>query len=320
MSHITAEQRYTISVMKQEHYSQTAIALAIGKHKSVVCRELKRNCDNRNKAYKHDLAQKKYVERLVSKPKKIKLTPSIQEYVNEKLKLKYSPEQIAGSAKNEGIACVSHERIYQYIWADKKKKGELYLHLRTQGKRYRKRGNSKDKRGIIKEKTPISERPAIVEERARFGDLEIDTIIGKDHKGAIITINDRCTGVVKIIQTNGKNAVDLAQNVIENLMPWKPYLHTITSDNGKEFAEHKRIAEALNIKFYFARPYHSWERGSNENLNGLIRQYIPKKTCFSSITHADLQHIEDQLNNRPRKRFNYQNPLTILTTKVAFTT
>lgn len=131
MSHITAEQRYTISVMKQQNHSQTAIALVIGKHKSVVCRELKRNCDMRNKTYKHDLAQKKYEAGLASKPKKIKLTVSVSEYIKEKLALKYSPEQIAGSAKKEGVACVSHERIYQYIWADKKKKGNsifIYEH------------------------------------------------------------------------------------------------------------------------------------------------------------------------------------------------
>jgi len=149
---------------------------------------------------------------------------------------------------------VSVERIYQHIWSDKKRKGTLYAHLRTQGKRYRKRGASKDKRGIIKDKVPISERPPIVEARERVGDLEINTMIGKDHKGAIITVNDRATRVVKIIKTNGKNADDLAKNVVEKLQDWKPFLHTITSDNGKEFAQHK--AEALNIQYFFARPYH----------------------------------------------------------------
>lgn len=306
--------------MYNQKYSQTAIADAIGKHKSVVCRELKRNCDMRNNAYKHDLAHKKYVERLVSKPKQIKLTEAIKTYISEKLAIKYSPEQIAGFAKKEGIACVSHERIYQHIWLDKKQKGVLFENLRTQGKRYRKRGASKDKRGIIKDKTPICEREKVVEERERFGDLEIDTIVGKDHKGAIITINDRATGVVKIVKANGKNALDLAEKVIGRLQEWKPYLHTITSDNGKEFAHHKMIAEALNIKYYFARPYHSWERGSNENLNGLIRQYILKKTCFDHISDADLQHIEDEINNRPRKRFKYQSPVDILNQKVAFAT
>lgn len=317
MSHITKEQRYTISVMNQQNHSQKAIAAAIGKCKSVVSRELKRNSDKRNNEYKHELAQKKYNERLATKPKIIKLTAAVKAFIGEKLSIKYSPEQIAGFAKKEGIICVSHERIYQYIWADKRKKGILYENLRTQGKRYRKRGSSKDKRGIIKDRISISERPLIVEERTRFGDVEIDTIIGKDHKGAIITVNDRASGVVKIIKTNGKNAIDLAKNVIVRLEDWKPFLHTMTSDNGKEFAEHKMIAEALNVEYFFARPYHSWERGSNENLNGLIRQYIPKKTCFDEITEADLQMIEDEINNRPRKRFYYQTPQEILNQKLA---
>lgn len=320
MSHITEAQRYTISVMHQQKYTQTAIAQAIGKDKSVVSRELKRNCDLRNGVYKHELAQKKYDHRKASKPRKTKLNDGIKAHIKEQLAQHYSPEQIAGDAKVRGIACVSHEAIYQYIWLDKKQNGVLYKSLRTQGKRYRKRGSSKDKRGIIKDRVPISERPAIVEARSRAGDLEIDTIIGKDHKGAIITLNDRACGVVKIIKTNGKNAMDLANNVIECLMPWKHFLHTITSDNGKEFAEHKRIAQALDIDFYFAEPYHPWQRGSNENLNGLIRQYIPKKTCFDDLTPEYLQYVENQLNDRPRKRFNYQNPISILNQKVAFDT
>lgn len=221
MSHITEAQRYTISVMHQQKYTQTAIAQAIGKDKSVVSRELKRNCDLRNGVYKHELAQKKYDHRKASKPRKTKLNDGIKAHIKEQLAQHYSPEQIAGDAKVRGIACVSHEAIYQYIWLDKKQNGVLYKSLRTQGKRYRKRGSSKDKRGIIKDRVPISERPAIVEARSRAGDLEIDTIIGKDHKGAIITLNDRACGVVKIIKTNGKNAMDLANNVIECLMPWK---------------------------------------------------------------------------------------------------
>lgn len=318
MSHITAEQRYTISVMHKKNHSQKEIAEAIGRDKSIVSRELKRNCDKRSGEYKADLAQKKYRQRLESKPKIIKLNEAVKAYISEKLALKYSPEQMVGFAKKEGIDCVSCERIYQYIWVDKRKGGVLYKQLRTQGKRYRKRGASKDKRGIIKDRIPISERPPEVETRQRFGDLEIDTIIGKDHKGAIVTINDRTTGVLKMAKLRSKNAQELALKVIALLQIWKPFLQTITSDNGKEFAEHKMIAEALNIKFYFARPYHSWERGSNENLNGLIRQYIPEKTCFDEISEADLHHIEEQINNRPRKRFNYQSPLTILNQKVAF--
>ena len=186
--------------------------------------------------------------------------------------------------------------------------------------RYRKRGAAKDNRGIIKDRVDISARDPIVEKRERLGDLEIDTIIGKDHKGAIITINDRATGMLKMMKTNGKDAKDLAINVTRMLQDWKPYIFTITADNGKEFSEHKVIAKELDIEFYFARPYHSWERGSNENLNGLIRQYIPKKTDFNTISDEYIQQIENDLNNRPRKRFNFNTPLNMFHQKVAFVT
>ena len=320
MSHLTFEQRYAIAVMYQNGKKKSEIAVTIGKDKSVITRELQRNCDKRNGKYDSELAQRKCQKRHLEKPKKILLTTAVKEYIDNKLEVKYSPEQIAGNAKKEGVLCVSAERIYQYIWQDKKRKGTLYLNLRNQGKRYRKRGDAKDKRGIIKDRVGISERDPIVDERGRFGDLEIDTIIGKDHKGAIITINDRATGMVKIKKTTGKNAEVLADKAVEMLGDWKPYLFTITGDNGKEFSNHQTIAKQLNIKFYFARPYHSWERGSNENLNGLIRQYIPKKTDFDTVTDEFIQHVEDQLNNRPRKRFNFESPLTIFKQKVAFVT
>ena len=231
---------------------------------------------------------------------------------------KLSPEQIIGRAKKEGKACVSHERIYQYVWLDKKNGGSLYLHLRTQGKKYRKRGNSKDKRGKITGRIDISQRPGIVEKRERFGDFEIDTIIGQNHKGAIVTINDRATGLLKMRKLESKNAEFLAEQTIEVLKPYQYFLHTITSDNGKEFAAHQKISEALNCDFYFAKPYHSWQRGSNENLNGLIRQYIPKKTNFENLTDEYIQWVEDQLNHRPRKRFGFLNPIEIFNQKVAF--
>jgi len=318
MGHLTSSQRYTIATMKNTGHSQKSIAAAIGKDKSVVSRELKRNRDLRSGEYRSDLADRKYAVRQKRKKKKVHLTESIKLEIQGGLEKKLSPEQIVGLARKEGRAMVSHERIYQYVWSDKKQGGNLYEHLRSRGKKYRKRGNSKDSRGKIKGRVDISERPVVVEQRERFGDFEIDTIIGKDHKGAIVTINDRATGLLKMKKLEGKNAEALADKTIELLTPYKFFLHTITSDNGKEFAAHQRIAQALKCNFYFAKPYHSWQRGSNENLNGLIRQYIPKKTDFQNLPDHYIQWVEDQLNDRPRKRFDFESPNQIVNQKVAF--
>ena len=308
MKHITLEQRYTICVMKENGFNQKEIAETIGKDKSVVSRELKRNCDKRSKKYEADLAQRKYQQRQKEKPKHIYFTEEVKQLVNEYLNKDYSPEQIAGRLKKEGKNCVSPERIYQYIWSDKKKGGILYKHLRHNGRKYRKRGNSKDTRGIIKDRIDIDKRPAIVDEKIRIGDLEIDTVIGKNHKGALLTINDRVSSNVWIAKLDGKNAEELAQKTIEILNPLNDFVHTITADNGKEFAEHKKISEALNLDFYFAKPYHSWERGANENTNGLIRQYFTKGSSFENITIYDVQNVQNVLNNRPRKKLNYLTP------------
>lgn len=320
MSHLTLEQRYIVSSMLQTGSTQTSIADFLGKHKSVISREIKRNSDGRSSKYRAELAHRKATKRLVNKHKHISFTDDMKTYVSGKLKEKFSPEQIVGEAKLRSIAIVSHERIYQYVWSDKKAGGKLHKNLRNQGKRYRKRGSLKDNRGILKDRIDIDLRPKEVDNRENFGDLEIDTIIGKDHKGAILTINDRATGMVKIRKLNGKDATELAAKTAEALQDWKPNIRTITSDNGKEFAAHKTIAQALEIDFYFAHPYHSWERGSNENLNGLIRQYIPKRTNFDEITEEFVSFVETELNNRPRKRFDFQTPKEIFNQKVAFVT
>lgn len=325
MRHLTESQRYTISKMLETGYNQTEIARTIGRDKSVVSREKKRNCDKRNGLYKHDLANRKYIYRQKYKRKKTFFTEPVKSYVEVWLGQKYSPEQIVGKAKKEGVICVSAERIYQHIWRDKKLGGKLFENLRTQGKRYRKRGAGKDKRGIIVGRRDISERPQVVENKERIGDAEIDTIIGKNHQGAIVTVNDRVSGMLKMKKLESKNADQLATETIKLLSDWKPFLQTITSDNGKEFAAHKTISDALGIDFFFAEPYHSWQRGSNENLNGLIRQYIPKQTDFRIITDEFVAFVENELNNRPRKRHNFETPNEVFEKlknqgKVAFNT
>lgn len=325
MAHITKEQRYTISCMLKQGKKKVEIASIIGKDKSVVGREINRNKDQRSGVYSHDLANRKYVNRQKEKPKHKRFSSDVKHYVEHLLYEDYSPEQIVGVSKKNNIVCVSHERIYQHIWEDKKRMGKLFEHLRRKGRKYRKRGASKDSRGIIKDRVSIEKRPSIVESRSRFGDLEADLIIGKNNNQAIVTVNDRASGVLKMKKIPSKQASVVANAINELLEEWMPFTHTITSDNGKEFADHQYIAETQNINYYFAHPYHSWERGSNENLNGLIRQYFPKKTDFTQLTNQHIKSIENKLNNRPRKRLKYETPIFVMNQllfnhKVAFVT
>lgn len=325
MKHITQEQRYTICCMLKQGYKQVEIALAIGKGKTVISKEIKRNSDKRNGVYKHELAQKKYALRQKEKPKHKRFTADIQQEIERLLKDDYSPEQIVGVLKKQEKQTVSIERIYQHIWEDKKHNGVLYTHLRRQGRKYRKRGASKDCRGIIKNRISIEQRPKVVESRKRFGDLEVDLIIGKNHNQAILTVNDRASGMLKMKKVSSKESVVVTKAINEILEDWKPYLYTITADNGKEFAGHEQVAENLCIDYFFAHPYHSWERGSNENLNGLIRQYFAKGSDFTTLTDQRVKEVETKLNNRPRKRHNYENPIFVMeqllfNPKVAFVT
>ena len=208
-----------------------------------------------------------------------------------------------------GIDCVSHETIYQMIWRDKKCGGKMYTHLRRKGRHKAKRCSKNQYRGIIPNRVDIDARPSIVEEKKRFGDLEGDTIIGKNHKGAIVTINDRMTGISLSEQLDDKGADGVADAIIRMLLPFKGYLHTLTLDNGREFAHHEKVSEALDINIFFAKPYHSWERGANENTNGLYRQYIPKGTDFQTLDRDLLPIVRLMLNTRPRKRLQFRSPI-----------
>lgn len=316
MSHLTLSQRYQIESQLSQGISPASIGRSIHKDRSVICREIARNSDARSGNYKAELAHSKYQGRHKRKKKNIRFTPEIEEYVKEKLAEEFSPEQIAGRAKIDNIQCVSHESIYQFVWKDKKSGGRLFKHLRNQGKRYRKRGHSKDTRGLIAGRVDIDQRPKVVEDKERIGDLEIDLIIGKDHKEAILTINDRAAGLLFMGKVPNKQAITIQNKTLELLADYGPLLHTITSDNGKEFGNHKQIADQLNIDFYFAKPYHSWQRGANENLNGLVRQYFAKDCDFTTITETQIHKVQNKLNNRPRKRFGYKTPLEIFALKL----
>jgi len=303
---LTHIQRYQIYAILKMGHNRTEIAKLIGVHKSTISRELRRNRGQRG--YRPKQAHQKALGR------RKKSKPRIQEktwsQIESKLQEEWSPEQISGWLKrNKGIQ-VSHERIYQYILADKQAGGNLYKHLRCQKKR-RKRYGSYDRRGKIPNQKSIDERPEIVEQRERIGDWEVDTIIGKGHRQAIVTLTERKSRFALLRKVERRKARLVGDAVIDLLKPVSHDLHTITGDNGKEFAEHERIAQELDVDFFFAHPYAAWERGANENMNGLVRQYIPKNRDLSSVTDEELVDIMHKLNHRPRKCLDFISPFEV---------
>ena len=303
------EQRYKIEALHKADHKAPDIADQLNVNKSTIYRELKRNSSKRgcyNARSANEISEEKK-ERFTHNRK---FNPAMERFIIDKLSNEqWSPEQIAGYCKQNDIPMVSHERIYQFIYQDKAEGGKLYKHLRVASKKYRKRyGSGKKKRGIIKDKVSIDQRPDCINNKERVGDWEIDTIIGKDNKGAIVTIAERATAFVLIAKLEGKNALELAKAVVRLMAPFKDLVLSITADNGLEFAMHKYIARKLDAEFYFAHPYSSWERGLNEYSNRLIRQYIPKKTDFNDVNDQQIRVIIMKLNSRPRKKLNFKTP------------
>ena len=307
---LTDEDRIEIYAMKQAGKKQNKIAAELGVHPSSISRELSRNTGLRG--YRPKQAQQMALHRRFTACKAVKMTPETIGYIEYKLLQEHSPEQIAKRMKLDpdwyGPA-VSHERIYQHIWQDKAQGGTLYKHLRIGGtKQRRKRRNSRDMRGTIKNRVGIQERPKIVERKIRIGDWEGDTVVGKNHQGALVTLVDRKSKLTLIGKVDRYTAEAVEKTIISlmELLPRRNY--TLTVDNGKEFASHESVAETLQIKVYFADPYSAWQRGLNENTNGLIRQYVPKGSDVRILTDEQIQHIMDRLNNRPRKSLGFLTP------------
>ena len=299
-------QRYQIQVLLQMNISKKEIATLVGVHVSTIYREINRNTGKR--VYKADRAQDLSDLRKERFGRNRRFNSSMEKLIRAKIrKEQWSPEQIHGHCKSKGIEMVSIERIYQFIRKDKAGGGDLWIHTRHQLKHRKRR--SDEKKISIKNRVSIRERPEVVEKKERIGDWETDTIIGSNQKGAILTITERKTGflLMKKLQA-GKHAKELARDMIRLLIPYKHAVHTITSDNGTEFAEHEHIAKKLKIGFYFADPYSSWQRGLNENTNGLIRQYIPKGTNFDKYDDEYIRLVQNKINRRPRKRLNYKSP------------
>lgn len=310
---LSLEERYHIYEGLSEKKSLKLIAQELGRSTSTISREIKRNLGQRG--YRphqaHEFAQRRRSNNASQ------ITEDVWCYVEEKLKLYWSPEQISGALKHKhapetyNLGVVSHESIYRYVYEEKRRGGQLYQCLRHR-KSYRKRTGTYDKRGCIPNRQSITKRPKIIDERARIGDWEVDTMIGSKHQGAIVTLVERKTGFTLMKKVANKRAEIVTQAILELLAPYQHQLRSITSDNGKEFANHQEITLAFGIQWYFADPYASWQRGTNENTNGLIRQYFPKKLSFNLISD---QHIDDtmqQLNHRPRKRLDFKSPYQIL--------
>jgi IS30 family transposase len=308
---LTYEQRYAIEVMLKNGVSKKHVSEGIGKSESTIHREVNRNRKLRG-SYRAVYAQMLADERKKEGHYKRKLDDDMIRLIDNKLSKQWSPEQIKGYCDLNGVEMVSHERIYQYVWEDKRNGGVLYTHLRNSGKRYKKRYGSKDNRGQIPNRISIEQRPEVVNNKERVGDWEIDLIIGKNHKGAILTAVERKTGFLVMSKTDGKKAQSVKVKTVNALAPYKDIVHTITNDNGKEFALHQKVASKLDCDVYFAHPYASWERGLNEYTNKLIRQYLSKSMELDKVDARRINQIANRINARPRKKLGYQTPIKIL--------
>ena len=304
--HLSLAERHYIEIERKRGRSLNLIARALGRSQSTISREVKRNTGFRG--YRHQQADRLARKRHKNKAKAVKLTEKIKSIINQFLKKDWSPEQIAGRLKYIGLISLHHETIYQYILADKQQGGQLYKHLRHQNKRYRKRYGSAYNRTGIPNRRDIDERPAEANNRERLGDWEADTIIGKQCQGAMVVIDERQTKLRLAAPLPAKKASNTAGAIISLLEPIKEFVKSITFDNGKEFSQHERIAQETECDTYFAKPYHSWERGQNENANGLLRQYFPKKMKLNNISMSQVVGAIDKLNSRPRKCLGYKTP------------
>lgn len=304
--HLSSEERYYIEIERKKGKSFSKIGECLDRAPSTISREVKRNTGQRG--YRHKQASSFTSDRHKNKAKVVKLDAFIKLLINDYLSEDYSPEQIAGKLNKDGVIALHHETIYQYILSDKKSGGLLYKQLRHQGKTYRKRYGSANNRTGIPNRVSMDKRPEEANNRERVGDWEADTIIGKNHRGAIVTLDERKTKLRLAAPLSGKKASLVLNSINTLLKPLSSFVKTITFDNGKEFAKHEEIAHALNCDTYFAAPYHSWERGQNENANGLLRQYFPKAIELIGILEKDVFDAVDKLNSRPRKCLNFKTP------------
>jgi IS30 family transposase len=297
-----------LSALRKQGLSQAEIARQLGRSPSTISRELRRNACPTSGFYRPLRAHARSRHRRSISRRNAQFNESHFAIVQQYLRRRWSPQQIAGHLRLHRIMLISHETIYQHIWADKAAGGNLHRHLRQASKKRRKRYRAYDSRGRLAGKRHISERPTIVETRNTIGHWEIDTVMGHGSKDCIVTLVERKSGYLIIGKLKDRTKDALNQCVIPLIDAFGYNIKTITADNGTEFHGYQDIEQATGIRFYFATPHHSWERGTNENTNGLIRQYLPKRTSMAGLTQQQCNDIANQLNTRPRKRHGYHTP------------
>jgi IS30 family transposase len=314
---LTAGERYALSALRRQGLSNAAIARAMGRHPSTIGRELKRNAIGPRKWYVPSKAGKKARGRRSRARRNLRIRPDHWQLVVSLLEEFWSPEQISGTLRMEGRLRISHETIYRHVWADRARGGSLFRFLRQASKQRRKRHGSNQSRGRVAGKRSITERPPGAENRSRVGHLEGDTVMGSGDKHCILTLVDRKTGYVMIGKLAARTVEATNQRAISLLRNAPRSTRTLTFDNGTEFHGYKTIETSSGATVYFATPHHSWERGTSENTNGLIRQYLPKRTSMAHLTQTDCTWIADHLNSRPRKRLGFLTPAQCYEKKIS---
>ena len=306
---LTSEQRYQISGLLKAGCKQSQIADDVGVDKSTISRELKRNKGQRGWRPRQAQALREERRQACANAKRFSLDDWTE--VERLIQLGLSPEQAAERLALEGSLRISHETIYRHIYADKRHGGGLWKKLRCQKPHRKRYAGGQERRGMIKNRVSIDERPEIVDQKTRLGDWEGDTVIGKNHRGVLVTLAERKSRYILAAQVPSKAAPGVTTAITRLLLPHKHKCHTVTFDNGKEFAEHEKIAAELQADIYFAHPYHSWERGLNENSNGLVREYFPKEMELTDVTQEEVQWAVDRINHRPRKVLGFRTPFEV---------
>ena len=301
--HLSQAERYQIHALMEAGHDQSQIAKVLDRNKSTISRELSRNTGYRG--YRPKQACEMYADRAQKSRNASTVAAWVKEQANALLRVQWSPEQIASQLP------ISHETVYQHVYADKAQGGALWKNLRCQKQKRKRYAGGRDRRGQIPNRRPLSERPLQIEARKQVGHWECDTVIGANHKGAVVTMVERKSGYGVIAKVTSKTSELVSSAIVDKLKPMAVRVKTLTFDNGKEFAAHAHIDAQLQSTTYFARPFASWERGSNENFNGLLRQYIPKKRSMSTVSDEEIKMIQNRLNNRPRKRLGFKTPAEV---------